>query len=48
MISHGIFFVTLPLVTLSLGFASIDRSLVEAASTMGADDRTVLRPSSCR
>lgn len=42
-ISHGIFFVTLPLVTLSLGFASIDRSLVEAASTMGADDRTILR-----
>jgi putative spermidine/putrescine transport system permease protein len=42
-ISHAIFFVTLPLVTLSLGFASIDRSLVEAASTMGADDRTVLR-----
>jgi putative spermidine/putrescine transport system permease protein len=42
-ISHAIFFVTLPLVTLSLGFASIDRSLVEAASTMGADDRTVFR-----
>ncbi len=42
-ISHGIFFVTLPLVTLSLGFSAIDRSLVEAASTMGADDRTVLR-----
>jgi putative spermidine/putrescine transport system permease protein len=42
-ISHAIFFVTLPLVTLSLGFASIDRSLVEAAATMGADDRTVLR-----
>jgi putative spermidine/putrescine transport system permease protein len=42
-ISHAIFFVTLPLVTLSLGFASIDRSLVEAASTMGADDRTVLK-----
>ncbi|MGB3387547.1 MAG: ABC transporter permease [Pseudaminobacter sp.] len=42
-ISHAIFFVTLPLVTLSLGFASIDRSLVEAASTMGADDRTVAR-----
>ena len=40
-ISHAIFFVTLPLVTLSLGFASIDRSLVEAAATMGADDRTV-------
>lgn len=42
-ISHAIFFVTLPLVTLSLGFASIDRSLVEAASTMGADDRTVAK-----
>ncbi|MCT8997497.1 ABC transporter permease [Chelativorans intermedius] len=43
IISHAIFFVTLPLVTLSLGFSSIDRSLVEAAATMGADDRTVLR-----
>lgn len=42
-ISHAIFFVTLPLVTLSLGFASIDRSLVEAASTMGANDRVVAR-----
>ncbi|WP_117193239.1 ABC transporter permease [Rhizobium terrae] len=43
VISHGIFFVTLPLVTLSLGFSAIDRSLVEAAATMGADDRTVFR-----
>ena len=42
-ISHAIFFVTLPLVTLSLGFNSIDRSLVEAAATMGADERTILR-----
>ncbi len=42
-ISHGIFFVTLPLVTLSLGFSAIDRSLVEAAATMGADDRTIFR-----
>jgi putative spermidine/putrescine transport system permease protein len=42
-ISHAIFFITLPLVTLSLGFASIDRSLVEAAATMGANDRTILR-----
>ena len=41
IVSHAIFFVTLPLVTLSLGFAAIDRSLVEAAATMGADDRTV-------
>ncbi|UEM05916.1 ABC transporter permease [Skermanella rosea] len=43
VVAHGIFFVTLPLVTLSLGFASIDRALVEAAATMGADDRTILR-----
>ncbi|MBP1883708.1 ABC transporter permease [Sinorhizobium mexicanum] len=43
VVSHAIFFVTLPLVTLSLGFTSIDRSLVEAASTMGADERTVFR-----
>lgn len=43
VISHAIFFVTLPLVTLSLGFTAIDRSLVEAAATMGADDRTIFR-----
>ncbi|MFC3076188.1 ABC transporter permease [Shinella pollutisoli] len=43
VVSHAIFFVTLPLVTLSLGFSAIDRSLVEAAATMGADDRTVFR-----
>ena len=43
MVSHAIFFVTLPLVTLTLGFASIDRALVEAAATMGANDRTILR-----
>ena len=43
VVSHAIFFVTLPLVTLSLGFTAIDRSLVEAAATMGADDRTIFR-----
>ena len=43
VISHAVFFVTLPLVTLSLGFASIDRSLVEAAATMGAGDGQVFR-----
>jgi putative spermidine/putrescine transport system permease protein len=43
VVSHAIFFVTLPLVTLSLGFSAIDRSLVEASSTLGADDRTVFR-----
>jgi putative spermidine/putrescine transport system permease protein len=43
VISHAIFFVTLPLVTLTLGFASVDREIVEAAATMGANDRVVLR-----
>ncbi|MEF0943122.1 ABC transporter permease [Rhizobium sp. BR 362] len=43
VIGHAIFFVTLPLVTISLGFSAIDRSLVEAAATMGADDSTVFR-----
>jgi putative spermidine/putrescine transport system permease protein len=43
VIGHAIFFTTLPLVTLSLGFATIDASLTEAAATMGADDRTILR-----
>ena len=43
VISHGIFFTTLPLVTLSLGFSSIDRSLPEAAATMGAGEGAVFR-----
>ncbi|MBB3355746.1 ABC transporter permease [Rhizobium lentis] len=43
VVGHAIFFVTLPLVTISLGFSAIDRSLVEAASTLGGDDRTVFR-----
>jgi putative spermidine/putrescine transport system permease protein len=43
VISHAIFFVTLPLVTLTLGFASIDGEIVEAAATLGANDRTLLR-----
>jgi len=41
VVSHGIFFVTLPLVTISLGFESIDPEIVEAAQTMGADSRVV-------
>lgn len=43
VVSHGIFFVTLPLITVTLGFASIDRSLMEAASTLGASEWTVFR-----
>jgi len=41
VISHAIFFVTLPLVTISLGLESIDAEIIEAAETMGADNRTV-------
>ena len=41
VISHGVFLVTLPLVTISLGLESINRQLVEAARTMGADNKTV-------
>lgn len=43
VVAHAIFFVTLPLVTLSLGFSAIDQSLVEAAATLGADERTIFR-----
>jgi putative spermidine/putrescine transport system permease protein len=43
LVSHGIFFVTLPLVTISLGLESIDPEVVEAAQTMGADDRATFR-----
>jgi putative spermidine/putrescine transport system permease protein len=43
VLSHGIFLVTLPLVTISLGLAAIDRSLLEAARTMGASRAQVLR-----
>ncbi len=41
VVSHAVFFVTLPLVTLSLGFESIDREIVEAAQVLGADAREV-------
>ena len=37
IISHGIFLVTLPLVTISLGLRGIDRSLIESARVMGAN-----------
>ena len=43
IISHAIFFVTLPLVTISLGFESIEREIIEAAQTMGADSKMIFR-----
>ncbi|WP_119166237.1 ABC transporter permease [Algihabitans albus] len=43
VISHAIFFVTLPMVTISLGFQSIDLRLVEAAATMGATPGQIFR-----
>ena len=41
MISHGIFLAALPLVTISLGLDAVERPLIEAAETMGADRKTV-------
>jgi len=43
ILSHGIFLVTLPLVTISLGLQGIDPALLEAARTMGATRGQVLR-----
>ncbi|KQQ81137.1 MULTISPECIES: ABC transporter permease [Aureimonas] len=43
VVSHAIFFTSLPLVTLTLGFSSIDREIVEAARTMGASEAAVRR-----
>lgn len=43
IVSHAVFLVTLPLVTISLGLHGIDWSLVEAARVMGAGRRAVLR-----
>ncbi len=39
IIGHSVFLVTLPMVMISLGLESIDREIIEAARTMGADDR---------
>ncbi|MGH6720333.1 MAG: ABC transporter permease [Alphaproteobacteria bacterium] len=40
VIGHGVFLVTLPMVMISLGLEAIDREVIEAAETMGADRRT--------
>jgi len=42
IVSHGIFLVSLPVVTISLGLGAIDPALVEAARVMGATRRQVL------
>jgi putative spermidine/putrescine transport system permease protein len=43
IVSHGIFFCTLPLVTISLAMEQMDRSIGEAAQTLGANPRTTFR-----
>lgn len=43
VLSHGVFLVTLPLVTVTLGLRSIDPEVVEAAETMGANEATLAR-----
>lgn len=43
IISHAVFLVALPLITISLGLESIEREVIEAAQTMGANEVTVFR-----
>lgn len=43
VVGHGIAFAALPLAMLGIGFNAIDRSLLEAAETMGAREEDVLR-----
>jgi putative spermidine/putrescine transport system permease protein len=43
VVGHAVVFLQLPLAAISLGFVSIDRTLVEAAQTMGARDADVFR-----
>lgn len=43
IIAHAMFLLALPLVTISLGLESVDRSVLEAAQTMGADEKTIFR-----
>ncbi|EJJ26959.1 ABC transporter permease [Rhizobium sp. CF142] len=43
VISHAVTFIAVPLVMISLGFSGIDKSLVEAARTMGARENDILR-----
>jgi putative spermidine/putrescine transport system permease protein len=43
VVGHAVVFLQLPLAAISLGFLSIDRTLVEAAQTMGARDADIFR-----
>jgi putative spermidine/putrescine transport system permease protein len=43
IIAHGIFFSTLPLITISLAMETMDPALPEAAQTLGANPRTTFR-----
>ncbi|GHA13656.1 spermidine/putrescine ABC transporter permease [Devosia pacifica] len=43
IVSHAITFVAMPLVMITLGFASVEQTLVEAAETMGAREDQVFR-----
>jgi putative spermidine/putrescine transport system permease protein len=43
VVSHALFFLAVPLVTVNLGFRLIDRALVEAAQTLGAGETAVFR-----
>jgi len=43
IVAHGIFLVALPLITVSLGFESIEEEMLEAARTLGANNLNVIR-----
>ena len=43
IVSHGVFFVTLPLVIIARGFVALTDEVVEAAQTMGATPMQVFR-----
>ena len=43
IIAHAIFLLALPLVTISLGLESVDKSLIEASQTLGASNAVVFR-----
>ena len=43
VVSHAMVFAAMPLAFITLGFSSIDNSLIESARTMGARDNEILR-----